>query len=71
MYSGRSWSGGGYSAGKRVHTISWFNLTRHGEVCRLWALVQVKMQSAVGEMGDSHGPKAKPDVSTEVLPGMD
>lgn len=29
------------------------------------------MQRAIGEMGDGHGPKAKPDMRTEVLSGVD
>lgn len=58
----------GTGQGKGVHTVSQFNLSLCGEV---WALVQVKVQSAIAEMADSRGPKAKPDMRTEELPGMD
>lgn len=33
--------------------------------------MQIKMQNAIGKMGEGHGPKAKSDMGTEALPGMD
>jgi hypothetical protein len=31
----------------------------------------MKMQNAIGEMGEGFKPRAKPDTKTEVLPGID